>query len=220
MLPVVVKVIIEGDELTIDLTGSSEQVATASTRPSRARRSRRSTFIARMIFLDEVDLPVFVPQNEGMLKPVKVIAPEGTIFNPSYPRATNFSLLPGAAAADLALQALAPVIPERSPPATPPRSTSSPTPAGTRKQSEYWVYLEVNEGSLRRPLDQATAGLRRLASSPTRATTRSRSSSGGSRCGPTATNCATRAAAPASSAAASGLSGRTASWPTRRRLRG
>ena len=29
----------------------------------------------------------YVPQNDGVFRPVNVIAPKGTIFNPSFPRA-------------------------------------------------------------------------------------------------------------------------------------
>ena len=28
-----------------------------------------------------------MPQNDGVFRPVKVIAPKGTIFNPNFPRA-------------------------------------------------------------------------------------------------------------------------------------
>ncbi len=70
------------------------------------------TFITRMIFLDEATYPVFVPQNEGMLEPVKVIAPKGSIFNPNYPRACFARFCQVQRAVDLALRALAPVIPE------------------------------------------------------------------------------------------------------------
>ncbi len=66
-----------------------------------------------MIFLDEMAFPVFVPQNEGMLKPLKVIAPESTIFDPKYPAATFARFSQVQRAVDLALKALAPVIPER-----------------------------------------------------------------------------------------------------------
>jgi 5-oxoprolinase (ATP-hydrolysing) len=81
-LPVKVKVIVEGDELTIDLTGSSDEVPTGYNSPFEGTTISAMTFIVRMIFLDEAAYPVFVPQNEGMLKPVTVIAPHGSIFNP------------------------------------------------------------------------------------------------------------------------------------------
>lgn len=114
-LPIVVKVIVEGDEITYDLTltGSSPQVPTAYNCAFEGTTVSAFIFITRMIFLDEMAFPVFVPQNEGMLKPLKVIAPEGTIFNPKYPAATFSRFSQVQRAVDLALKAVASVIPER-----------------------------------------------------------------------------------------------------------
>jgi 5-oxoprolinase (ATP-hydrolysing) len=105
------------------------------------------TFIVRMIFLDEATYPVFVPQNEGMLKPVKVIAPKGSIFNPNYPRACFARFCQVQRAVDLVLKALAPVVPEQ---ITAGNSAHLHFIAYTGFQAdtqEYWVYLEVDEGS-------------------------------------------------------------------------
>ncbi|MCI9869866.1 hydantoinase B/oxoprolinase family protein [Arthrobacter humicola] len=146
-LPIVVKVIIEGDEITYDLTGSSEQVPTAYNCAFEGTTVSAFTFITRMIFLDEVAFPVFVPQNEGMLKPLKVIAPEGTIFNPTYPAATFSRFSQVQRAVDLALRALAPVIPERVTAGNSAHIHFISYSGWDEKQGEYWVYLEVNEGS-------------------------------------------------------------------------
>lgn len=54
-----------------------------------------------------------MPHNEGMLAPIKIIIPEGTILNASYPAATTYGnhLCPNNA--DAIIRALSPVIPER-----------------------------------------------------------------------------------------------------------
>lgn len=146
-LPIVVKVIVEGDEITYDLTGSSEQVPTAYNCAFEGTTVSAFTFITRMMFLDEVAFPVFVPQNEGMLKPLKVIAPEGTIFNPKYPAATFSRFSQVQRAVDLALRALAPVIPERVTAGNSAHIHFMSYSGWDEVQGEYWVYLEVNEGS-------------------------------------------------------------------------
>ena len=146
-LPIVVKVIVEGDEITYDLTGSSEQVPTAYNCTFEGTTVSAFTFITRMMFLDEVAFPVFVPQNEGMLKPLKVIAPEGTIFNPTYPAATFSRFSQVQRAVDLALRALAPVMPERVTAGNSAHIHFMSYSGWDQKQGEYWVYLEVNEGS-------------------------------------------------------------------------
>ena len=100
-----------------------------------------------MIFLDEVAFPVFVPQNEGMLKPVKVIAPKGSIFNPTYPRASFSRFSQVQRAVDLALRALAPVIPEKVTAGNSAHLHFISYSGFDEKEGEYWVYLEVDEGS-------------------------------------------------------------------------
>ncbi|MDN5817801.1 MAG: hydantoinase B/oxoprolinase family protein, partial [Yaniella sp.] len=146
-LPIVVKVIVEGDEITYDLTGSSLQVPTAYNCAFEGTTVSAFTFITRMMFLDEMAFPVFVPQNEGMLKPLKVIAPEGTIFNPKYPAATFSRFSQVQRAVDLALKALAPVIPERVTAGNSAHIHFMSYSGWDKKAEEYWVYLEVNEGS-------------------------------------------------------------------------
>src|SRR5690625_579758 len=146
-LPIVVKVIVDGDEITYDLTGSSDQVPTAYNCAFEGTTVSAFTFITRMMFLDEVAFPVHVPQNEGMLKPLKVIAPEGTIFNPTYPAATFSRFSQVQRAVDLALRALAPVIPEKVTAGNSAHIHFMSYSGWDEVQGEYWVYLEVNEGA-------------------------------------------------------------------------
>jgi len=146
-LPIAVKVIIDGDEITYDLTGSSAQVPTAYNCAFEGTTVSAFTFITRMMFLDEVAFPVFVPQNEGMLKPLNVIAPEGTIFNPTYPAATFSRFSQVQRAVDLALRALAPVMPERVTAGNSAHIHFVSYSGWDVEAGEYWVYLEVNEGS-------------------------------------------------------------------------
>ncbi len=54
-----------------------------------------------------------IPHNEGMIQPIEMIIPEGTILNASYPKATTFGNHLCPPNADAIIRALAPVIPER-----------------------------------------------------------------------------------------------------------
>jgi len=54
-----------------------------------------------------------IPHNEGMVGPIDMIIPEGTILNASYPKATTFGNHLCPPNADAIIRALAPVIPER-----------------------------------------------------------------------------------------------------------
>jgi 5-oxoprolinase (ATP-hydrolysing) len=147
LLPVKVKVIVEDDTLTIDVTGSSEETETAFNSPYEGAVLTGATYIVRTIFLDEATFDVFVPQNEGMLRPVRVIAPEGSIFNPSFPRATKARFCQVQRMADFVLQALAPVIPDKVTAGNSASTTFLSYSGFEPETQEYWVYLEVNEGS-------------------------------------------------------------------------
>ena len=54
-----------------------------------------------------------IPHNDGMVQPVEMIIPEGTILNASYPAATTFGNHLCPPNADAIIRALAPVIPHR-----------------------------------------------------------------------------------------------------------
>jgi 5-oxoprolinase (ATP-hydrolysing) len=146
-LPIKVVVRIEGDKMVVDLTGSSPEVPTGYNCPFEGTTVSGMTFIARMMFLDEATFPVFVPQNEGMLRPVEVIAPEGTIYNPKYPRACFARFSQAQRAVDLVLRALAPVIPNQITAGNSAHIHFLSYSGYVEEEGEYWVYLEVDEGS-------------------------------------------------------------------------
>ena len=81
------RVIVEGDEITIDLTGSNPEVPTGYNVPFEGSLLVSCYYAVRTVLLDEVTFPEHVPQNDGVFRPVKVIAPKGTIYNPNFPRA-------------------------------------------------------------------------------------------------------------------------------------
>ena len=146
-LPIKIAVKVAGDEITFDLTGSSPEVPTGFNCPYEGTTVSAMTFITRMIFLDEVAYPVFVPQNEGMLRPVTVIAPKGSIFNPNFPRACFARFCQVQRAVDLALRALAPIAPEKVTAGNSAHLHFISYSGFLEEQGEYWVYLEVDEGS-------------------------------------------------------------------------
>jgi N-methylhydantoinase B len=54
-----------------------------------------------------------IPHNDGMVRPIDIIIPQGTILNAAYPAATTYGnhLCPNNA--DAIMRALSPIIPER-----------------------------------------------------------------------------------------------------------
>ncbi len=54
-----------------------------------------------------------IPHNEGMVEPVEIVIPEGTVLNASYPKATTFGNHLCPPNADAIQRALAPALPDR-----------------------------------------------------------------------------------------------------------
>ena len=54
-----------------------------------------------------------IPHNEGMVQPIEIVIPEGTILNASYPKATTFGNHLCPPNADAIQRALSPVLPDR-----------------------------------------------------------------------------------------------------------
>jgi len=54
-----------------------------------------------------------IPHNEGMVQPIEIVIPEGTILNAAYPKATTFGNHLCPPNADAIQRALAPVLPDR-----------------------------------------------------------------------------------------------------------
>jgi N-methylhydantoinase B len=140
------KVTIAGSEITVDLSESCDNVPTGFNVPFGGSVLPGIYTVIRSIFLDEATFPEFIPQNDGIFRPIKVIAREGSIFNPTFPRSALSRVCPIMRASDCAIQALADVVPDRV------CAGCSAVGVGVYtgyipEQEEYWVHVEINEGS-------------------------------------------------------------------------
>lgn len=146
-LKVCVKVVIDGSNLTIDLTGSNDEVETAFNSPYRGATCSTAKFITRTVFLDEAEMEEYIPQNDGLYRPISVIAPKGSIFNPNFPRATVARFCPVQRVADSFILALSAVIPEKTCAGSAAHTYFVSYAGWDEAAQEYWAYLEGNEGS-------------------------------------------------------------------------
>jgi N-methylhydantoinase B/oxoprolinase/acetone carboxylase alpha subunit len=146
-LRVETKVIVEGDSITIDVSGSEPEVPTGFNVPFEGSLLVGCYYAVRTLLLDEVTFPEHVPQNDGVFRPVTVIAPKGTIFNPNFPRACFSRFCQVQRVVDNTILALSDQLPEQ---------VTAGNSAGIHfcsysgflpSSGEYWLYLEVNEGS-------------------------------------------------------------------------
>lgn len=102
---------VTGDAVTFDYTGSDAQVAgyLNSTMPNTTALSQLALFATHAIAKD-------IPFNEGAVRPLTVIAPEGSLLNAREPAATSAcTLCTGEAIVEAVWLALAQVLPEAVP---------------------------------------------------------------------------------------------------------
>ena len=97
---------VDGDDITADWTGTSPQVKAAINAPGPFIYS--ATYLALRCMVRAA-----IPNAEGYMRPIKVIAPPGSIVNPHLPAAANARGITGFRAADTVLGALAKAVPER-----------------------------------------------------------------------------------------------------------
>jgi N-methylhydantoinase B/oxoprolinase/acetone carboxylase alpha subunit len=146
-LKVALSVRVEGSDVTVDLTGSNDQVPTAFNVPFEGSVLPTANFAVRTLFLDEARSEDFIPQNEGIFRPVKAFAPKGSIFNPNMPascfaRFSQINRIP-----DQINLALAEMIPELVVAGSSAAVHALAYSGFLPEQQQYWVYIEVNEGS-------------------------------------------------------------------------
>ena len=147
-LRVNVNVKVRGSDIVIDLTGSSAEVETGYNVPFEgALLVACYYYIVRTLLLDDATIEEFIPQNEGMFRPVSAVAPRGSIFNPNFPRACFARMAQVQRVLDCVIRALAPVMPERVTAGNSATVMSISYSGFDPRRQQYWVCVEVNEGS-------------------------------------------------------------------------
>ncbi len=147
-LRIATRVVVQGSDVYVDLTGSNDEVETGFNCPFEGSVLPTANFAVRSLLLDEAGAGRDVPQNDGVFRPVHVIAPPGSLFNPRPPRGcearfTQINRIP-----DQVMQALAGALPrEVTVGCSANVSCFAYSGQGGQGSDEYWVNIEVNEGS-------------------------------------------------------------------------
>ncbi|MBJ3778421.1 hydantoinase B/oxoprolinase family protein [Acuticoccus mangrovi] len=100
-------VTIEGDRLLVDYEGTDPQVATTLNAPL------ASVLSATMSCVKMVLTSPDIPFNAGLLRPVDVVVPVGSILNPRYPAPVRARMLACYRAFNATMKALAQAVPEK-----------------------------------------------------------------------------------------------------------
>jgi N-methylhydantoinase B len=102
-----VAVTVDGDELEFNFAGTDSQTSSAINSTLTYTRSY-CYWVTKAITTRDT-----IPQNEGQLRPVRVVAPEGSFFNPRPPAAVGGRACLNQRIVELIFGALAKAVPER-----------------------------------------------------------------------------------------------------------
>jgi N-methylhydantoinase B len=144
-IPVRVRVEVTPERLVADFTGTSPQVRGPINCARGALMSACKTVFKAITAPD-------APSNEGLFRPLEVIAPEGTVFTAVRPAATGWYYEASAFATELVWKALAPVMPEHLS-AGSYVSLCAYYIGGTKPDGEYWVQATPQDGGWGAGLD-------------------------------------------------------------------
>ncbi|MFB5189578.1 hydantoinase B/oxoprolinase family protein [Alicyclobacillus fastidiosus] len=143
-LKISVTLTVKGSDLIVDLTGTAPQVPDRPINmPFEGTVDIAVYFTLRSILLDS-EVFGYIPQNSGLMRPIQIIAPEGTMVNPTFPAPTIARFCPGNMVADTLMHALAQVVPRQ---VSAGVGNLNVVAYSGLKDRQYWVYMDIMEGS-------------------------------------------------------------------------
>jgi N-methylhydantoinase B len=137
-IPIVVRVTISGEEAWFDFAGSGPQV----------RGNMNNSYAglqAPVLYSLKVLVDPDGPTNHGLLEPVHISAPEGSVVNAAFPAATAARAQTCQRIVDVIIGALAPAIPQRVVAAA-NGANGVASFSGTGPDGSYYVYMETIGG--------------------------------------------------------------------------
>lgn len=137
-LTVKVAVKVSGDNIDIDFDGTCPQVTRNLNCPF------SSTISAALSAVKAALTSPDIPFNEGLKKPVRITAPEGTLVNPSYPAPVRARMEAGYRCFNAVLKALSQVAPDKV--IAGGNDATLVTSLSHQDDGKYRVYLEVYGG--------------------------------------------------------------------------
>ncbi|MFB3102172.1 MAG: hydantoinase B/oxoprolinase family protein, partial [Alphaproteobacteria bacterium] len=143
-LPIEVTAIVDGDTITVDFSGTAPQVADRPINmPLKGTTDCAVWLTIRSILLDTA-VHGHIPQNSGLTRPIKIVAPPSSLVNPTFPAPTIARFCTGNQAADTLMKALGQAVPKQISAGI--GNLHVIAFSGIQDES-HWVHMEIHEGS-------------------------------------------------------------------------
>ena len=143
-LPLVVTLKVQGDELIVDLTGTASQLPDKPINMPLVGTVDCAIWLTiRSILLDTVTYGP-IPQNSGLTRPIKIVAPLGCLANPIFPAPVIARFCSGNQLADTVMKAFAQVVPQQ---VSAGIGNLRVVAISGLNDGNHWVHMEIMEGS-------------------------------------------------------------------------
>ena len=141
---IVVTLKVKGDEMTVDLTGTSPQCDDRPINmPLKGTVDCAIWLTLRSILLDSETFG-HIPQNSGLIRPISIVAPEGSLANPSFPAPTIARFVSGNIVADTLMKSLSKAVPDK---VSAGVGNLKVIAFSGLKEGTHWVHMDIHEGS-------------------------------------------------------------------------
>lgn len=154
LVPIAVAVTVDGDEITMDFTGTSPQRPGCINAPAAVTMSA-CLYVVRCLVGDEA------PANQGCLRPVRIVTPRGTLLNPEPQRGVaGGNVETSQRITDVLLAAFAQALPEFIPAAS--QGTMNNMIIGGHdpvRERPYVYYETIGGGMGARPTKDGISGI-------------------------------------------------------------
>jgi len=135
---------VSGSDLEVDLTGTDPQCDDRPINmPLEGTVDCAIWLTIRSILLDS-DVYGQIPQNSGLIRPITIVAPKGSLANPTFPAPTIARFVPGNIIADTIMKALAPAVPRQ---VSAGVGNLKVIAFSGLKDQQHWVHMDIHEGS-------------------------------------------------------------------------
>lgn len=143
-LKIQVNVTVAGSDMTVDLTGTADQVSDRAINMPLVGTVDIAIYVVLRSMLLDMATHDYIPQNSGLVRPIRIQAPRGCLANPIFPAATIARFCPGNMVADTLMHALAPAVPDKISAGVGNLKVIAYSGIG---DGQYWVYMDITEGS-------------------------------------------------------------------------
>ena len=141
-VPIVVKLDVEGTQARIDFTGTAPQV-------DGSINAIYAITLSAVMYCFRVIVPFAVPSNHGTIRPLDVVAPEGSLLNARVPAAVcGGNVETSQRIVDVVLGALAQAIPGRIPAASYGTMSNLTIGGIDPRNGEQFAYYETTAGGM------------------------------------------------------------------------